>query len=76
MATSALGQDVAMTENLTPPALLAEEPKYGGFTRFEIELEVRTKNKFHYFTQALFSSIVILSLQLFPSNDLHSSSNL
>jgi hypothetical protein len=60
MATNAPGQDVAMTENLTPPPMPAEEPKYGGFTRFEIELEVRTENKFHYFTQAILSFIVIL----------------
>lgn len=32
-------QDIAMTEGQTPPPIPAEEPKYGGFTRFEIELE-------------------------------------
>lgn len=30
-----------MTQNQTPPPIPSEEPKYGGFTRFEIELEVR-----------------------------------
>jgi len=39
MAISAPGQDVVMTENQTPPPIPTEEPKYGGFTRFEIELE-------------------------------------
>jgi mediator of RNA polymerase II transcription subunit 31 len=33
-------QDIAMTEGQTPPPMPSEEPKYGGFTRFEIELEV------------------------------------
>jgi len=32
-------QDIAMTEGQTPPPIPSEEPKYGGFTRFEIELE-------------------------------------
>jgi len=39
MATSSL-PDIAMTEGQTPPPIPSEEPKYGGFTRFEIELEV------------------------------------
>jgi len=39
MATSS-PQDIAMTEGQTPPPIPSEEPKYGGFTRFEIELEV------------------------------------
>jgi len=33
-------RDTAMTGNQTPPSIPTEEPKYGGFTRFEIELEV------------------------------------
>jgi len=33
-------QDIAMTEGQTPPPIPSEEPKFGGFTRFEIELEV------------------------------------
>jgi hypothetical protein len=41
MATNSPPQDVAMTDNQSPPPIPAEEPKYGGFTRFEIELEVR-----------------------------------
>ena len=41
MATSS-PQDIAMTEGQTPPPIPSEEPKYGGFTRFEIELEVMT----------------------------------
>jgi mediator of RNA polymerase II transcription subunit 31 len=43
MATAAPPQDIAMTENQEPPPIPTEEPKYGGFTRFEIELEVRTR---------------------------------
>jgi hypothetical protein len=35
-------QDVMMTEGQSPPPIPTEEPKYGGFTRFEIELEVST----------------------------------
>lgn len=38
-----MSQDVAMeppTEPDAPKAGPEEEPKYGGFTRFEIELEV------------------------------------
>jgi mediator of RNA polymerase II transcription subunit 31 len=38
-------KDTAMTEDQTPPPILSEEPKYGGFTRFEIELEVITLDK-------------------------------
>ncbi|PMD35358.1 SOH1-domain-containing protein [Hyaloscypha variabilis F] len=38
MATAS-PQDIAMTEDQTPPPIPSEEPKYGGFTRFEIELE-------------------------------------
>jgi hypothetical protein len=41
MATNSPPQDLAMTDNQTPPSIPTEEPKYGGFTRFEIELEVR-----------------------------------
>ena len=41
MASSAPGQDIAMIENQSPPPIPTEELKYGGFTRFEIELEVR-----------------------------------
>jgi hypothetical protein len=41
---SSSAQDTIMAEN-TPadnqPSAGKEEPKYGGFTRFEIELEVR-----------------------------------
>lgn len=34
-------KDVAMAEaHPEPPAIPNEEPKFGGFTRFEIELEV------------------------------------
>jgi hypothetical protein len=40
MATHSPPQDVAMTDGQTPP-FPAEEPKYAGFSRFEIELEVR-----------------------------------
>lgn len=40
MGTKAPGQDVAIAGNQTPPPNPTEEPKYGGFTRFEIELEV------------------------------------
>jgi hypothetical protein len=47
MGISAPGQDVVMTENQRPPPIPTEEPKYGGFTRFEIELEVRTTASFH-----------------------------
>lgn len=36
----ASSHDVDMTGNQTPPPIPSEEPKYGGFTRFEIELEV------------------------------------
>ena len=54
MATSVPGQDVVMAENQTPLPIPTEEPKYGGFTRFEIELEVRM------------SLVVSLSLSLFP----------
>lgn len=32
-------QDVGMAESQLPPPIPTEEPKYGGFTRFEIELE-------------------------------------
>ncbi|PMD27627.1 SOH1-domain-containing protein [Hyaloscypha hepaticicola] len=32
-------RDIAMTEGQTPPPIPSEEPKFGGFTRFEIELE-------------------------------------
>ncbi|PMD54525.1 SOH1-domain-containing protein [Hyaloscypha bicolor E] len=32
-------QDIAITEGQTPPPMPSEEPKYGGFTRFEIEIE-------------------------------------
>jgi len=32
-------QDVEMTEAQLTPPIPTEEPKYGGFTRFEIELE-------------------------------------
>ncbi|KAG0651659.1 Mediator complex subunit 31 [Hyphodiscus hymeniophilus] len=39
MATNSPPQDVPMTGNQTPPSIPSEEPKYGGFTRFEIELE-------------------------------------
>jgi hypothetical protein len=39
MATS-VPEDSIMSENQAPPPIPAEEPKYGGFTRFEIELEV------------------------------------
>ncbi|PSS21987.1 hypothetical protein M430DRAFT_49170 [Amorphotheca resinae ATCC 22711] len=38
MATS-VPEDSIMSENQAPPPIPAEEPKYGGFTRFEIELE-------------------------------------
>jgi mediator of RNA polymerase II transcription subunit 31 len=38
--TTGSPRDIAMTENQTPPPIPSEEPKYGGFTRFEIELEV------------------------------------
>jgi mediator of RNA polymerase II transcription subunit 31 len=40
MAAGSPPQDIAMTEGQTPPPIPSEEPKYGGFTRFEIELEV------------------------------------
>ena len=33
-------RDIVMTEGQTPPPIPSEEPKFGGFTRFEIELEV------------------------------------
>lgn len=33
-------QDIDMMGNQTPPSIPTEEQKYGGFTRFEIELEV------------------------------------
>jgi len=33
-------QDVMITEGQSPPPIPTEEPKYGGFTRFEIELEL------------------------------------
>jgi hypothetical protein len=33
-------KDIAMTDGQTPPPIPSEEPKYGGFTRFEVELEV------------------------------------
>jgi len=39
MATNSPPQDVAMTDNQTTPPISTEEPKYGGFTRFEVELE-------------------------------------
>lgn len=32
-------QDIQMTDNQTAPPIPSDEPKYGGFTRFEIELE-------------------------------------
>ncbi|KAF8848671.1 mediator of RNA polymerase II transcription subunit 31 [Acephala macrosclerotiorum] len=35
----ASSDDVDMTGNQTPPPIPSEELKYGGFTRFEIELE-------------------------------------
>lgn len=34
-------EGVNMEHNQTPPPIPSDEPKYGGFTRFEIELEVR-----------------------------------
>ena len=34
-------EGVSMEHNQTPPPIASDEPKYGGFTRFEIELEVR-----------------------------------
>ncbi|KAH7336215.1 SOH1-domain-containing protein [Rhexocercosporidium sp. MPI-PUGE-AT-0058] len=32
-------EDIATNQNQTPPPIPSDEPKYGGFTRFEIELE-------------------------------------
>jgi mediator of RNA polymerase II transcription subunit 31 len=42
MATTSPPGDISMTDRQTPPPIpsSAEEPKYGGFTRFEVELEV------------------------------------
>ncbi|TAQ84656.1 hypothetical protein B7494_g7031 [Chlorociboria aeruginascens] len=40
MATTSPPQDIVMTDRQTPPPIPSDaEPKYGGFTRFEIELE-------------------------------------
>src|SRR6266536_5544718 len=41
MATHSPPQDVTMTDGQTSPPIPLEEPKYAGFSRFEIELEVR-----------------------------------
>ncbi|KAH6667534.1 SOH1-domain-containing protein [Halenospora varia] len=32
-------EDVSMTDRQSPPPVPSEEPKLGGFTRFEVELE-------------------------------------
>jgi hypothetical protein len=40
METTSPPQDISMMDGQTPPVIPSEEPKFGGFTRFEIELEV------------------------------------
>jgi len=40
MTTGSPPPDVSMTDRQTPPPVPVEEPKFGGFTRFEVELEV------------------------------------
>ncbi|TVY53549.1 Mediator of RNA polymerase II transcription subunit [Lachnellula suecica] len=32
-------QDISMSDRQTPPPVPSSEPKFGGFTRFEVELE-------------------------------------
>ena len=44
MAINSPPQNLPMTGNQTPPSVPTQEPKYGGFTRFEIELEVSSIN--------------------------------
>lgn len=34
-------ENINMSSDQTPPPVPSDEPKYGGFTRFDIELEVR-----------------------------------
>jgi mediator of RNA polymerase II transcription subunit 31 len=40
METNSPPQDISMVDGQTPPPIPSDEPKFGGFTRFEIELEV------------------------------------